>query len=492
MARFRPHRMYPGALLAQECCSYQASTELLAQLRGEIVVLVHSDRDCSNVISKRRGRVHAEGEYKFLCTNLREDEMVTGQGNSRLRAAIELVHEQLRPKLILVLSTCPTVMIGDNIKNVARKAGRDLGVSVVPMITHGLKPKSPAEVVDDVYCALTAPSVPAEGDRSRRINLVGMTLRPDERAEMTRIFAAMGVEVGVVLDERAALDDFLAIGQAGWNVHPGPNMLLAFDKACAERQGIEPIEVPLPYGVGASIAFYHRVAAALGIADDVRDAALAAPAARAEAAIAAFRAANAERPLQLAYNIGSVRSFDLRRIALEELGELPLFHELGFAARLFIQGSQDEANWDRVARVLGELGVQERFVLFPDPGTLVHFVQPGAFDLWYGARFLRDQLVQVQLPLLPHHEFGLGLEAVAANVARVETALRSDFYARFQAEITTSGSVEQLDAMLGLGKGVPIPPTQKSPSDAAPTQLPVEALSLRKRTKIDLDAEGPP
>ena len=100
--------------------------------------------------------------------------------------------------------------------------------------------------------------------------------------------------------------------------------------------------------------------------------------------------------------------------------------------------------------------------------------------------------MQVQLPLLPHHEFGLGLGAVVANVARVEMALRSDFYARFQAEITTSGSVEQLDAMLGMGKGVPIPPTPLQPSDATPTQVPIEALSLRKRAKIDLDAEGPP
>ena len=163
----------------------------------------------------------------------------------------------------------------------------------------------------------------------------------------------------------------------------------------------------------------------------------------------------AGRPPRLAYNIGSVRSFDLRRIAHEELGELGFFTELGFETRLFIQGSQSEQNWDRTALVLGELGVQAHFVLFPDPGALAHFLSPGAFDLWYGARFLRDQLEQVQLPLLAHHELGLGFDAVARNVACVTAALNSDFYGRFQAEVTTAGGVEHLDEMLQLGKGVP-------------------------------------
>lgn len=52
--RFRPHKMYPGALLAQEACSYQGMTELLHNFDGKVAVLVHSTRDCSNVIPKTR------------------------------------------------------------------------------------------------------------------------------------------------------------------------------------------------------------------------------------------------------------------------------------------------------------------------------------------------------------------------------------------------------------------------------------------------------
>lgn len=463
MARFRPHRMYPGALLAQECCSYQASTQLLAQMRGDLMVLIHSDRDCSNVISKRRGHVHATHDYKFLCTNMREDEMVTGQGNRRLKEAITLISETYDPRLLIVLSTCPTVMIGDNVKNITRKTARKLGCDAVAQMTHGLKPKSPAEVVDDLYCTLTKAAKEGTGARrDRTVNLVGMGLRPDERVEIRSVLGAMDIDVGVVLDDRADLTEFLAVGEARFNVHPGPNMLLSFDEACQKRLGIEAIEVPLPYGLKATASFYRRIAAAVGVPDEICEAAMATGLGRAMEAVTRGRAdierVTGGRQPQLAYNIGSVRSFDLRRIAHEELGELAFFAELGFESRLFIQGSQSEANWDRTARVLGELGVTSRFVLFPDPGSLAHFLRPGRFDLWYGARFLRDQLVQVQLPVLPHHELGLGFEAIPYNVERVVGTLSSDFYGRFEAQVTTTGSVEQLDEMLGQGKGVPIPP----------------------------------
>lgn len=459
MARFRPHRMYPGALLAQESCTYQAMTELLGRLRGDLVVLIHSDRDCANVLPKTRGRVHAHHPYKFLCTNLREDEMVTGQGNRKLRKAIELVNDAWHPALIVVLSTCPTVMIGDNIKNVTRKAARELGVRAVSRITHGLKPQSPAEVVDILYSTLSDAAVPAEGDRSRGLNLVGISLDEDEKAEIAAIAAALGLHLNVVIDERAEVEDFLRLGQAGWNVHPGPNMLIGFDAQCTERLQMGAIEVPLPYGLQASDAFWQRIAAATGIDDATLRAAVAPFRAPADAAIADFKSSQQARveqlgrPLRLAYNIGSVRSFDLRRIALEELGELPWLRELGFDCKLFIQGPQHAENWDRTARVLADLGADLEFVLFPDPGGLVHFIQPGEFDLFYGARFLRDQLTQVNLPLLHHRAPRLGYGAVAGNVAMVGDALRDDFYRHFEAKVTSVGDTERLGDMLARGKG---------------------------------------
>ena len=41
--------------------------------------------------------VRSHFDYKFFCTNLKEDEIVTGQGNRKLREAIEVLHETYDP-----------------------------------------------------------------------------------------------------------------------------------------------------------------------------------------------------------------------------------------------------------------------------------------------------------------------------------------------------------------------------------------------------------
>ena len=444
MPRFRPHRMYPGALLAQEACSYQASTELLAQVRGDLVVLVHSDRDCANVLPKTGQRIHAEHPYKFLCTNMKEDELVTGQGNAKLRRAIELVHAAWKPQLLVVLSTCPTVMIGDNVKNVVRKAARDLDFRVVSEVTHGLKPQSPAEVVDTVYKLLTAASVRTLEDVSRRVNLVGLSLDAGEKTEIEAGLAALGLTLNATLHHRSTLGDFLRMADAAFNIHPGPNLLLGLQKQALEQFGIASIEVPLPCGVQATDAFWQAIAEKTQVPaetaqtpDRMPNAATAPRRERAVAVLDAFRLKHAGRTLRAGYNIGSVRSFDLRRIGLEELGELSLLRELGFASKLYIQGPQHAENQGRTAQVLQELGVTEPFVLFPAPSSLVQFLEQAPADLFCGESFLHDQLTQVNLPLLLHSELGLGYDRVARDVGLIEQTLHADFYRNFRSRRIT-------------------------------------------------------
>ena len=431
--------MYPGALLAQECCSYQATTQLLLALRGNLAVLVHSDRDCSNVLPKTGGLLRDGRGDRFFCTNLREDEMVTGQGNAKLARAIELVHGARRPDLLVVLATCPTVMIGDDVRNVARRVARKLGANVVAEQTNGLKPKSPAQVVDELYALLCRGAAPSDGHVERRVNIVGVRLFDDERAEIEATLGAMGLELNVVLAEDASLEDFLAAGRARWNVHPGPALMSTFDAQCAERLGQAAIEVPLPFGLAATEGFFRAIGAATSTPDDVVESALRVRRAAAAESVATFVAragarARAEkgRPLRVAYNVGSVRSFDLRRLAREELGELPLFEELGFEAKLFIQGPADAANRARVAGVLAALGHAGEFEIFPDPGGLRKHIARGEFDVFFGADFLADELSKLALPLVEKSELRAGYGAVAANAATLEDAAFSRFYDRLR------------------------------------------------------------
>ncbi|HAN32590.1 MAG TPA: hypothetical protein DCQ06_13420 [Myxococcales bacterium] len=422
----------------------------MAKVRGDLVVLIHSDRDCSNVLPKTAGRIHAHHPAKFLCTNMTEDEMVTGQGNRKLRRSIELIAQSWKPELVVVLSTCPTVMIGDNIKNVTRKAARELGIRAVAEITHGLKPKSPAEVVDKLYCTLSRAAPSPETPPTDTVALAGISLRPAERAELEVGFEKLGLKLVCVLDDRAELDDFLRLRQASLLIHPGPNMLLKLVEQ-VQSWGVDTVEVPLPFGVRATDDFWEKIASATGRSDwrqrlsTWRDPAI--------KWVESFQQRREGRSLRAAYNIGSVRSFDLRRIALEELGELTCFDELGFDSQLFIQGPQHEDNWDRTKQVLVDLGVERNFILFPDPGGLVHFLEKDEYDLFFGARFLKDQVTQVNLPLVDNHSLTLGYGGVAENIEAIDTALDDRFYEHFSTRVHSPGDTEGLEDAVAAGHG---------------------------------------
>lgn len=431
--RFRPYKMYPGALLAQECCSYQALTELLARIRGSLVVLIHSDRDCSNVIPKeRQWAVKTEHPYKFLCTNLSQDEIVAGQGNSKLRTAIEVIHREWNPELILVLSTCPTVMIADNMKNVCREAARQLDANIVGQITHGLKPKSPAEVVDQLFVLLAESNRPSTADVEGRVNLVGFGLTNAEEREVRAVLGALNITVNAVLNAQSELSEFQKLSEAAFNIHPGPNMLLGFDAFCERELAIKPIEVPLPFGLSGADRFYEAICSAVSVDPSLLAATVEADRGKAVSALEAFRASYAGRPpLRVAFNIGSCRSFDLRRIALEELGQKPLLDDLEGSITLFIQGPAHEANETRVAEVLEALNVSNRFVLFSDPGQLDRYIVPNEFDFFLGEKFLRNQLSNLNLNCVGKNELRMGYRAIPSNLEVIEAAVKDTFYSLF-------------------------------------------------------------
>jgi hypothetical protein len=317
-------------------------------------------------------------------------------------------------------------------------------------LTNGLRPKSPAEVVDDLYSLLCRGAHPSRSeDLEKRINLVGIDLAPRERTEIDAGLQAMGLTINSVLNHDASLEQFLAVRDAKWNAHPGPHMMMNFDEQSRDKFGQEAIEVPLPFGVGATDRFYAKIAAAVGADPAAWHAATAELRGAARAAIDRYRERLHERirkqknrPPRCAFNVGSVRSFDLRRLAHEEMGELPFFDELGIERTIFIQGPQDAANRERTAGVLVELGITDPFVMFPDPGSLAKYIKPGEFDVFVGADFLADQLSKLNLPLLNKSHLGIGYAAVGPNLDLLDSVMFQSFYRHFEPAQDITGPVE--------------------------------------------------
>lgn len=439
MPRFRPYRMYPGALLGQEVCAFQALVEMIAEARSDLVVLIHGDRDCANVLDKP-GFAAKRLHRRVFSTQLTDTDLVAGRGPARLAEALDVLAAELRPPSILVLTTCSTAMVGDDVMRVAADATERLGLPVLAWRTHGLVPKSPAEMMDTFYALMARGARRVPHVTRSTVSLVGF--EREQGPALRAMLAELGLRVELVLDEQSAAADFARLGQAALTVHPGPNLLLEFRRLCEAELGTRSVEVPLPVGVASTDTFLARIAEAAGVPPPRIEQALGYERRRAVAAIAAFRARHAGQALRVGCNVGSQRAYATRLLAAEGLVDLPFFVELGFEPTVFVQGPDDPANRERVARVLADVGAPPRFVIFRDPGALAQVLREHPVELFHGADFLHHEVVAAAVPflrLLPA-AFGQGYDEVPAAVARLEHLLGSDYFDRLAGPTPTTPS----------------------------------------------------
>jgi nitrogenase molybdenum-iron protein alpha chain len=73
-------------------------------------------------------------------TNLTEEETVFG-GNEKLAATIRAAWERDRPKVIFIITTCASGIIGDDVEGIASEMEEELGIPVVAIFCEGFRSK---------------------------------------------------------------------------------------------------------------------------------------------------------------------------------------------------------------------------------------------------------------------------------------------------------------------------------------------------------------
>ena len=126
-------------------------------------------------------------------------------------------------------------MVGDDIKNITAKTAQSLQTDVVSQITHGLSPKSPAEIVDKFYLLLSQHATRTSKNVSKRVNLVGLGSWDKETEEIQQTLQKLGITVNSVIDNRCNLAQFKDLGHAELDQNPPhSSRMLVFTKFCGE------------------------------------------------------------------------------------------------------------------------------------------------------------------------------------------------------------------------------------------------------------------
>ena len=138
-------RTVPGVMTARGCCYAGCKGVVVGPLK-DVAVITHGPIGCAFYSwGTRRNKAKASEDcdnknfipYSF-CTDMRPTDIVFG-GEKKLEQAIEEVVDIFKPKCIMICSTCPIGLIGDDVQAVARRTEAKYGIKAIGFSCEGYK-----------------------------------------------------------------------------------------------------------------------------------------------------------------------------------------------------------------------------------------------------------------------------------------------------------------------------------------------------------------
>jgi len=281
--------------------------------------LVVGSRTCAHLLQSAAG-VMIFAEPRFATAILHDRDLAgLADCNTELdRIVAELLARRPDVRLLFLVGSCPSEVIKLDLATAAARLSVAQRGRVRVLAWSGSGIETTFTQGEDRCLAALVPELPPEQDGAPSLLVVG-TLADVVEDQFARLFSALGIErVGFLPPRRAA--ELPAVG-------PRTRFLLAQpflgDTARAlEARGAEHLPAPYPFGVEGTRAWLGAACAAWGVPPARLEAVTAAPAARAEKALARARTRLAGR--RISFLPDSQLEIPLARFLHRECGMEPV------------------------------------------------------------------------------------------------------------------------------------------------------------------------
>lgn len=214
-------RTIPGIITQRGCCYAGCKGVVLGPIKDALQI-VHGPIGCSYYAwgtRRHKGRKE-EGQDNYLqycvSTDMQESDIVFG-GEKKLKKAIDEAMEIFHPSTILICSTCPVGLIGDDIHAVAKWAEDKYHIKSIAFSCEGYKGVSQSaghHIANNQLMKF----VIGEGDREIKnkfsINILGEYNIGGDAWEIERVLKRIGYEVIATFTGNSTMDDLKNAHQA--------------------------------------------------------------------------------------------------------------------------------------------------------------------------------------------------------------------------------------------------------------------------------------
>jgi len=181
--------------------------------------LIHGPMGCATL-----RKINSFSIYSFFphtpCTNMKEVDLVYGAGDRLDRAIIE-AYEKYNPSIIVVIPTCPSDMIGDDIASAVNKASKEVKCKVVYSTGELIKGR-PIGYHDVVYSILDQllPEGFKVNKKSDSVNIITFPIHSSENkmSEFQNILIEMGININKIFFYNTKVEDIYELPKAQLNI----------------------------------------------------------------------------------------------------------------------------------------------------------------------------------------------------------------------------------------------------------------------------------
>lgn len=218
-------RTVPGMLGHRGCCFAGCKGVVLGPIKDALTI-VHGPIGCAFYTwgtRRHKGRTE-EGEQNFIpycfSTDMQETDIVFG-GEKKLREAIAEAVELFNPPAILICSTCPVGLIGDDINAVAEQTREKYGIECIAFACEGYKGVSQSaghHIANNQIIKHVIGTGDTEPTAKHSVNILGEYNIGGDGWETERILKRIGYEVVSVFTGDGSFEKLRSSHNADLNI----------------------------------------------------------------------------------------------------------------------------------------------------------------------------------------------------------------------------------------------------------------------------------
>ncbi len=203
---------------------------------------------------------------KLFSSGLDEDDVVMG-GEEKLVSAIKEVDRLYRPKLLSVVATGVTSVIGLDLNGIADDLRKDIQAKMLVFPGGGFR-GSYTDGIEEVFGSLAGEVVRDSGKMDNRaVNLLGVTVdsfnHMSDLLEIRRLLGILGIRVNTVFTQNTEVEAIETMSQAGLNLVLGDTGREAA-KIIKQRFGT-PWLYGMPFGIRGTVKWLKDIAQMTGV-----------------------------------------------------------------------------------------------------------------------------------------------------------------------------------------------------------------------------------